>query len=146
MKTFNKIQIAAIKRTAMNVAQFVTKKENIDKKIAALEEEKRALQPMIDAFQGPVKEMTGGYTTEDLVVKKAEKTGKIDPKTGKEVISYRYVLKYPETVIPVESAAENAPEELSMPMPEAGNDYDADMESLQQNAPHAEEDGAFPWD
>ena len=145
MKTFNKIQIAAIKRTAMNVAQFVTKKENIDKKIAALEEEKKALQPMIDAFQGPVKEMTGGYTTEDLVIKKAEKTGKIDPKTGKEGISYRYVLKYPETVIPVEEA-ENVPAEMSMPMPEAGNDYDADMESLQQNAPHAEEESAFPWD
>lgn len=145
MKIFNKIQIAAIKRTAMNVAQFVTKKENIDKKIAVLEEEKKALQPMIDAFQGPVKEMTGGYTTEDLVIKKAEKTGKIDPKTGKEVISYRYVLKYPETVIPVEEA-ENAPAEMSMPMPEAGNDYDADMESLQQNAPHAEEESAFPWD
>lgn len=146
MKTFNKLEVAAIKRIAQSVAVWVSKKEAIDKKIAALEAEKKALQPMIDSFQGPVKEMTGGYTTEDLVVKKAEKTGKIDPKTGKEVISYRYVLKYPETVIPVESAAENAPEELSMPMPEAGNDYDADMESLQATAPHAEEDNAFPWD
>lgn len=145
MKTFNKLEVAAIKRIAQSVAVWVSKKEAIDKKIAALEAEKKALQPMIDSFQGPVKEMTGGYTTEDLVIKKAEKTGKIDPKTGKEGISYRYVLKYPETVIPVEEVTMAHGVE-SIPMQEVGNDYDADMESLQQNAPHAEEESAFPWD
>lgn len=130
-KKFSKIQIAAIKRTAQNVATFVNKKENIDKKIAALEEEKKSLQPMIDAFQGPIKEMTGGYTTEDLVVKEIVKSGKMDPKTGKEITSTRYILKYPETVIPpVEAVVDvNAPEP---PMTEMGNDYDADKEKSEQ--------------
>lgn len=145
-KKFSKIQIAAIKRTAQNVASFVTKKEKLDEKIAALEAEKKALQPMIDAFQGPIKEMTGGYTTEDLVKREVIKTGKFDSKTGKEILQTRYSLIYPETVIPVGTAgADNdidpvdmdIPEEAemagikeqaeyTMQMPEHGNDFDAD--------------------
>lgn len=115
-KKFNKIQIAAIKRTAQNVATFVTKKEKIDAKIAELEAEKAALQPLIDAFQGPIKEMTGGYTTEDLVIREVIKTGKFDNKTGKEIVQTRFTLKYPETVVP--------------PMTEVGNDYDKDKEKM----------------
>jgi microcompartment protein CcmL/EutN len=55
--------------------------------------------------------MTGGYTTEDLVVKESVNTGKLDSKTGKEIIQTRFVLKYPETVIPVETSTEAASEE-----------------------------------
>lgn len=120
-KRFSKIEIAAIKRTAQNVATFVTKKEKIDAKIAELEAEKASLQPMIDAFQGPIKDMTGGYTTEDLVQREIVKTGKIDPKTGKEVVSIRYTLKYPETVVPPTADA-------------AGSDYDIDRDKAQLEA------------
>lgn len=126
-KKFSKIQIAAIKRTAQNVAQFVNKKERINAKIAELEAEKASYQPMIDAFQGPIKEMTGGYTTEDLVKKEVIKTGKFDPKTGKEIIQTRYALKYPETVIP--PTTEDG----------FGSDYDLDKEKVQMEAEHADE-------
>lgn len=131
MKKFTKIEIAVIKRTAQNVAQFTTKKEKLDAKIAELEAEKAALQPTIDAFQGPIKEMTGGYTTEDLVKREVVKTGKFDNKTGKEILQTKYLLKYPETVIPVEDDA---------PMTEAGNDYDKDKEAETQQ-PVIDEDG-----
>lgn len=131
MKKFTKIEIAVIKRTAQNVAQFTTKKEKLDAKIAELEAEKAALQPTIDAFQGPIKEMTGGYTTEDLVRREVVKTGKFDNKTGKEILQTKYLLKYPETVIPVEDDA---------PMTEAGNDYDKDKEAEAQQ-PVIDEDG-----
>lgn len=131
MKKFTKIEIAVIKRTAQNVAQFTTKKEKLDAKIAELEAEKAALQPTIDAFQGPIKEMTGGYTTEDLVRREVVKTGKFDNKTGKEILQTKYLLKYPETVIPVEDDA---------PMTEAGNDYDKDKGAETQQ-PVIDEDG-----
>ena len=116
-KKFSKIEIAVIKRTAQNVNQFVNKKEKINAKIAELEAEKASLQPIIDSFQGPIKEMTGGYTTEDLVQREVISTGKIDPKTGKEIMQTRFVLKYPDTVIPVateepEVALEEVPEEM----------------------------------
>ena len=142
-KKFNKIQIAAIKRTAQNVAQFTTKKEKLDAKIAELEAEKAALQPMIDAFQGPIKEMTGGYTTEDLVKREVIHTGKLDQKTGKEILQTRYSLKYPETVIPVAEVPTEAPVEVVMP--EYGNDFDADAMKVQQME-HAHAADENPWD
>ena len=111
-KKFSKIEIAVIKRTAQNVAQFVGKKEKLDAKIAELEAEKAALQPIIDSFQGPIKDMTGGYTTEDLVIREVVHTGKMDAKTGKEILQTRFVLKYPETVVPVDTA-EEAPAQAS---------------------------------
>jgi len=130
-KKFSKIEIAVIKRTAQNVSQFVTKKEKIDAKIAELEAEKAAIQPIIDSFQGPIKEMTGGYTTEDLVVRETVHSGKMDPKTGKEIISTRFVLKYPETVVPTatpEPEAQKAPEEQTVNFSVEGNVEEPSME------------------
>ena len=124
MKNFSKIEIAVIKRTAQNVSQFTTKKAKIDAKIAELEAEKASLQPIIDSFQGPIKEMTGGYTTEDLIVKEVVKTGKFDNKTGKEILQTRFSLKYPDTVVPVdeEEAAEAVEEPAEEPISE-DNDF-----------------------
>ena len=137
MKNFSKIEIAVIKRTAQNVSQFTTKKAKIDAKIAELEAEKASLQPIIDSFQGPIKEMTGGYTTEDLIVKEVVKTGKFDNKTGKEILQTRFSLKYPDTVIPVdgEKTAEAVEEPVEVQMPEHGNDYDADMQASESENP-----------
>lgn len=163
-KNFSKIEIAVIKRTAQNVAQFVTKKAKIDAKIAELEEEKASLQPIIDSFQGPIKEMTGGYTTEDLVNKETVHTGKIDPKTGKEIIQTRFTLKFPETVVPLdeydeeeesvfqengvqESTSEPEVEEneeqetFESPMTEVGNDFDLDK----KNAEASEDPFSNDW-
>ena len=137
MKNFSKIEIAVIKRTAQNVSQFTTKKAKIDAKIAELEAEKASLQPIIDSFQGPIKEMTGGYTTEDLIVKEVVKTGKFDNKTGKEILQTRFSLKYPDTVVPVEGeeTAEAVEEPVKVQMPEHGNDYDADMQASESENP-----------
>ena len=137
MKNFSKIEIAVIKRTAQNVSQFTTKKAKIDAKIAELEAEKASLQPIIDSFQGPIKEMTGGYTTEDLIVKEVVKTGKFDNKTGKEILQTRFSLKYPDTVVPVEGegTAEAVEEPVEVQMPEHGNDYDADMQASESENP-----------
>ena len=137
MKNFSKIEIAVIKRTAQNVSQFTTKKAKIDAKIAELEAEKASLQPIIDSFQGPIKEMTGGYTTEDLIVKEVVKTGKFDNKTGKEILQTRFSLKYPDTVVPVEGeeAVEDVEEPVEVQMPEHGNDYDADIQASESDNP-----------
>jgi len=137
MKNFSKIEIAVIKRTAQNVSQFTTKKAKIDAKIAELEAEKASLQPIIDSFQGPIKEMTGGYTTEDLIVKEVVKTGKFDNKTGKEILQTRFSLKYPDTVVPVEGegVAEDVEEPVEVQMPEHGNDYDADIQASESENP-----------
>ena len=172
MKTFNKIEIAIIKRTAQNVQQYVNKKEKInaeiekikaskeemlaqyaatiDEKIAAKVQKKldeiAVFQPIIDSFQAPIKEMTGGYTTEDLIAKEIIHTGKIDTNTGKELLQTRFVLKYPETVIPPVNE-----EEVKAPAPEAEDTippYAEEPEAVEEGSEAAPitEDMAFEED
>ena len=128
-KTFSKIEINTIKSIAKNVAPYVAKKEKLDaqikeveekvaeqirkraqEKIEKLEIEKKAYQDIIDSMNETVKRMTGGYTTEDLIDSKKEATGSVDSKTGKEIFKTVYVLKYPETLIPLTSEETNSEE------------------------------------
>jgi hypothetical protein len=138
MKTFSKIEISVIKSTAKNVAPFITKKAKVDEQIVAtkekiqkmleeklqkLEAEKAGYQSIIDSMNQAVKQITGGYTTEDLVVVTKEGTGQMGD-NGKEIMKTVYNLKYPETVIPetiVPPTTENNP----------GSDFDIDKENAE---------------
>ena len=134
MKNFSKIEISVIKSTAKNVAPFVAKKAKVDaqieetkakiqktleEKLQKLEAEKAGYQSIIDSMNGAVKQITNGYTTEELVDVKKEATGQMDQKTGKEIFKTVYVLKYPETVVPPTTEG-------------AGSDFDKDAETFQQ--------------
>lgn len=98
-KKFSKFEIAVIKRTAQNVNPMVTKKAKLLEKIAELQEEYNKLSVMQEKYESSIKELTGGYSTEDLIEKVIEDNGKT--KIAK------YVLKYPDTVIPVEDSVED---------------------------------------
>lgn len=89
MKELSKFEVAAIKRTAQNVNAMVTKKTKLKEKIEGAQEQ----------FEVPIRKMTGGYGTEDLVEKVIEDTGKLD-KDGKPIKLTKYVLKYPDTILP----------------------------------------------
>lgn len=97
---FTKFQIAQLKRTAQNVSQMVRRKETITKNLAELNAELQQINMQISGWQAPIKVVFDGYTTEDLVEKQINDTGKVDPKTGKPIKVTKFVLKYPETVIP----------------------------------------------
>ena len=118
-KKFTKIEISIIKTQAQNIAKFQAKKDNLDakinkikeafeaklkQKIAGIEAEKDATQALINSMEEPIMKLTGGYKTVDLVNCETIHTGKINATTGKEVTKTHYVLKYPETVIPVNAA------------------------------------------
>lgn len=102
MKEFSKFEIATIKRTAQSVASMVIKKNKIKAQLDELQAEYDQLATMQEQYEAPIKTMTGGYTTEDLVERVVENTGKVD-KEGKPIKQTKYNLKYPETVIPVPS-------------------------------------------
>lgn len=110
MKEFSKFQVATLKRAAQSVSPLVRAKEKLVNQITECEQELKSIQTQIDAFQGPIKEMTGGYTTEDLVVREVSVTDKLD-KEGKPVKVTKWVLRYPDTVIPVEQEEQEVPEE-----------------------------------
>ena len=100
MKKFSKFEIATIKRTAQSVNPMVSKKAKLKEQIDALQAEYNQLDTMQEQYEASIKTMTGGYGTEDLVEKVIETTGAVD-KNGKPVKTTKFVLKYPETVIPV---------------------------------------------
>ena len=100
MKKFSKFEIATIKRTAQSVNPMVSKKAKLKEQIDALQTEYDQLNTMQEQYEASIKTMTGGYGTEDLVDKVIETTSAVD-KNGKPIKVTKYVLKYPETVIPV---------------------------------------------
>ena len=96
MKQFSNFEKAAIKRTAQNVDKFVTKKLKLAEQINKLQEEYSALVKMQEEWEAPIVSMTG-HTTEELVSKQEVI---ITAKDGKTTKTYKFVLKYPETVVP----------------------------------------------
>lgn len=92
MKTLTVRQFAGVKRIAQNVNPLVIKKNRIAAKIDELNAEYNALAEEIEGHEMGVKALTGGLTSEDLVVKKVEDTGKVD-KDGKPVKVTKYEPK-----------------------------------------------------
>ena len=91
-KTLTVRQFAGVKRIARNVNPLVVKKNKIAAKIDELNAEYNALTEEIEGHEMGVKALTGGLTSEDLVVKKVEDTGKVD-KDGKPVKVTKYEPK-----------------------------------------------------
>lgn len=91
-KTLTVRQFAGVKRIAQNVNPLVVKKNKIAAKIDELNAEYNALTEEIEGHEMGVKALTGGLTSEDLVVKKVEDTGKVD-KDGKPVKVTKYEPK-----------------------------------------------------
>lgn len=113
MKQFSNFEKAAIKRTAQNVDKFVTKKLKLEAQINKLKEEYDTIAKMQEEWEAPIVSMTG-YTIEELVSKQEVI---LTAKDGKTIKTYKFVLKYPETVVPPvnnnsnESWLDNASEE-----------------------------------
>ena len=123
-KEFSKFFVASLKRTAQNVSPLVRRKQKLQAEIADREGELKSIQVQLDTYEAPIKEATGGYSTEDLVVRTVEVTDKVD-KDGKPIKVTKWNLKYPETIVPVEETAEPADE-----APEAGT-VEAPAETLE---------------
>lgn len=117
-KEFSKFFIASLKRTAMNVSPLVRRKQKLLAEIAEREEELKSIQMQIETFETPIKEVTGGYGTEDLVVRTVEVTDKMD-KDGKPIKITKWNLKFPETIVPVVEEAEATVEDAGMTAEEA---------------------------
>ena len=99
MKTeFSKFEIASIKRTAQNCSGMIAKFEKLNEKIAILQAEKDKVEQMINNWDAPIVAMTGHHVM-DLVIRERVKTG-VD-KNGNDIYGSKWVLKYPETVVPM---------------------------------------------
>lgn len=130
-KEFSKFFVASLKRTAQNVSPLVRRKQKLQVEIAEREEELKSIQVQLDTYEAPIKEATGGYGTEDLVVRTVEVTDKVD-KDGKPIKVTKWNLKYPETIVPV------VEEETSEPADEADEVPEADTVEAPAETPEPE--------
>lgn len=114
MKKFTKFEVAAMKRTAANVDQFVKKRNSLMAKKEEIDAELSVINASIDAADAPTRTMTGGYGSEQLFEKVVTDTGKVD-KNGNPIKTTKFVLRNPETVIPAEECGdyETIPGEVS---------------------------------
>lgn len=92
-KKFNSLQVASMRRTAANVFQYTTKRDKLIEKLNKIQKEVDEINEMIRVADYPTVQITGGYTSEDLFVRE-----KVE---GSSV--HKFVLKYPDTIIPVET-------------------------------------------
>ena len=98
-KKFSKFELATIKRTAQNVNHMVTRKNKIMEKIEELSSEFKSITEAQEQFEAPIRTITGGYSSEDLIDKVVETTDNVD-KNGNPVKVTKWVFKYPDTIIP----------------------------------------------
>lgn len=117
MKKFTKFEIAAMKRTAANVDQFVRRRNTLMSKKNEIDAELDIINASIEAADAPTKAMTGGYGSEELFTKEVTDTGKVD-KNGTPIKTTKFVLKHPETVLPIEEVAYRMEEETYCPCDE----------------------------
>lgn len=117
-KEFSRTFIASMKRVARNVAPLVREKTKLNKEIAERQARLSDVEEEIAGYEVPIKKVTGGYTTEDLIERVVVDTGKVDKKTGKPIKDTQFNLKYPETIIPPvseEGDMEVSPVESDLP-------------------------------
>lgn len=67
MRTFSKFEMATIKRTAASVKSFIKKRDKLNGQIAELMTNVESLNKVIDCFEAPIKEMSGGFTSSEIL-------------------------------------------------------------------------------
>lgn len=63
----NRFQMAAVKRTAQNTKKLVNQREKVNSRMRELAAELISINEQIDAWETPIKVMTGGYTSEQCI-------------------------------------------------------------------------------
>ena len=89
MKSISASQFASIKRIYMNVSPLIIKKNKLISKINELTIEIAQINDEIAGNEMGVKALTGGYSSEQLVIRTVENTGKVNS-NGSAIKSTKY--------------------------------------------------------
>lgn len=71
-KELSRFEIAIVKRTAQNTKALRTKRDKAKAKIEALTAELQEIEAVIEKFEAPVKEITGGLSSEEVLAELAK--------------------------------------------------------------------------
>jgi len=67
MKELSRFELAIVKRTAQNTKSLRTKRDKLVEKIEKAQEELTVISETIEGFEAPIKTMTGGFTSEEVL-------------------------------------------------------------------------------
>ena len=67
MKELSRAELATVKRTAANVKTFRAKKAKLEAQKAKIDAELESVNRSIDLFEQPIIEVTGGFTSEQVL-------------------------------------------------------------------------------
>jgi hypothetical protein len=132
-KEFSKFFVGTLKRTAQNVSPLVIKKQKLIAKKNEIDSELEFIQEQIEQYEAPIKKVTGGYGTEDLIERVVEATDKTD-KNGNVVKVTKWNLRYPETIVPPTENAEPAEQPETEVVTESMKDTDEAGDAEPQDA------------
>lgn len=119
-KELSRFEIAIVKRTAQNTKALRTKRDKAKAKIEALTAELQEIEAVIEKFEAPVKEITGGLSSEEVLAELA----KVETaENSTEVTESEYPATPSECVESVETTeacdnAEHCPVEAEIGGPE----------------------------
>lgn len=117
-KILNARELAQVRRIAQNVDADYQRVCKLEAKAAELQKEIDSLKASIDEMEAPVLRRTG-YRSTDIYVKtivpqfNTDGTPKVD-KDGRQVKVTKYVLRYKDTIIPVEKEEETTEPSLEV--------------------------------
>lgn len=67
MKELTRNEMAVVKRTAKSIKPLRDKKAKIVEKIKALQAELNGIEESIEIYEAPIKHLTGGFTSEEVL-------------------------------------------------------------------------------
>lgn len=67
MKELSRFELAIVKRTAQNTKSLRIKRDKLVEKIEKAQEELNVINEAIEGFEAPIKTMTGGFTSEEVL-------------------------------------------------------------------------------
>lgn len=67
MKELSRFELAICKRTAQNTKSLRTKRDKLVAKIEKAQAELNVINEAIESFEAPIKSMTGGFTSEEVL-------------------------------------------------------------------------------
>ena len=68
----NRFQMAAVKRTAQNTKKLVSQRDKINTQMRDLAAKLIQVNELIDNWEAPIKTLTGGYTSEQVLAYNGE--------------------------------------------------------------------------
>ena len=122
----SRFELAIVKRTAQNTKGLRTKRDRLVEKIGKAQEELGVINEAIEGFEAPIRTMTGGFTSEEVlagIMAVAEATEAAPEGEVSEEAVGEVEVPASEAVALAEEVSEEAPAETSAnPFGESSDD------------------------